>query len=89
MMDIKTEQIITNVHKVGIYLSVDEISTICESLYVTNKDDSLYGDLTKIMKDAIDAIKSIDQETVIRKKPAFEKVVTEEDILEQADKEEA
>jgi len=88
MMDIKTEQIITNVHKVGIYLSVGEISKLCESLYSTNPTDSLYGDLSRIMKDAVDAIKVIDKEqeypTVIKRRD-----VTEEDILEMAEKEES
>jgi len=76
MMDIKTEQIITNVHKVGVYLSEKEISIILESLYSTNPTDSLYGDLSRIMKDAVDAIKEIDKDlhypTVIRKKPEKE-----------------
>ena len=74
MMDIKTEQVTTNVHKVGVYLSVEEISMICESLYSTDKNSSLCSELNKIMKDAVDAIKAID--TISN--PSFKKAVIED-----------
>ena len=61
-MNIKTETITTNIHKVGLYLTVEELSIIIESLYETNKvgDKKLYTELNNIMKDGIEYIKNID-----------------------------
>tara|TARA_R100001594_G_C3995492_1_gene253396 strand:- start:345 stop:581 length:237 start_codon:yes stop_codon:yes gene_type:complete len=61
-MNIKTETITTNIYKVGLYLTIEELSIIIESLYETNRvgDKELYTELNNIMKDGIEYIKNMD-----------------------------
>jgi len=61
ILDIKTEVKTSKIHKIGLYLTVKELSTIIESLYETNKtgDRLLYTQLNTIMKNGSDAIKEM------------------------------
>ena len=74
MMEIKTETKIVNIHKIGVYFTVNELEKIIDALYNHDKEGELLHQVNDILHKAQSQIKKIDKKVNPETK-------TEEDVI--------
>lgn len=74
IMEIKTETKIVNIHKIGVYFTVNELEKIIDALYNHDKEGELLHQVNDILHKAQSQIKKID-------KKVNPEVKTEEDVI--------
>ena len=61
IMEIKTETKIVNIHKIGVYFTVNELEKIIDALYNHDKEGELLHQVNDILHKAQSQIKKIDK----------------------------